>query len=102
MNSKNALQRENIDMSDAGILFDGILDEYKEEEFAKYLSEDGDLVHVPVFQKAIIKFLKHKEADLTIEEKAAVESRHLRHLNFSLIIAINCSLTFVFFQLFDN
>ena len=72
-----ALQRENIDMSDARILFDGILDEYKEEEFAKYLSEDGDLVHVPVFQKAIIKLLKHKEADLTIEEKAAVESLKL-------------------------
>ena len=42
-----ALQRENLDLLDARLLFDEILNVNNEPEFAKYLNPNGHLVHKP-------------------------------------------------------
>ena len=56
-----ALQRENIDLCDARVLFEEVLKLYKEEEFREYLSTESSIVHMPVFESAVIKLLKHDE-----------------------------------------
>ena len=68
------LQREKIDLCDVGALFDEVLKFYKEDEFEEYSVLNSLIVHMPVFDSAIIKLLKHDEIALTLAEKTAVES----------------------------
>ena len=66
-----ALQRSNIDLHDARILFDSLLEDYDNEVFQKYLEADANIVHLPNFERGVVKTLKYQK-DFLDDEKAAM------------------------------
>ncbi|XP_036367828.1 uncharacterized protein LOC118767407 [Octopus sinensis] len=67
-----ALQRTELDLGDARILFDEILALYPYEEFKEYLLPSAAIVHSPNFESGAVKILQHAEAELTADEVAAL------------------------------
>ena len=66
-----ALQRSNIDLHDARILFDSLLEDYDNEVFQKYLEADANIVHSPNFERGVVKILKYQNY-FSDDEKAAM------------------------------
>ena len=65
-----ALQRSIIDLHDARILFDSLLEYYDNEVFQKYLEADANIVYSPNFERGVVKILKYQN-DFSDDEKAA-------------------------------
>ena len=68
------MQRENLDLLDARLLIDEILNVDNEPEFAKYLNPNGHLVHKPHFESAVRKILLDEEATLIYGETENVKA----------------------------
>ena len=66
-----ALQRSNIDLHDAGILFDSLLEDNDNEVFQKYLEADANIVHSPNFEGGIVQILNYQN-DFSDDEKTAM------------------------------
>ena len=64
-----ALQRSNIDLQDARILFDSLLEDNDNEVFQKYLEADANIVHSPNVERGVVKILKYQN-DFSDDEKS--------------------------------
>ena len=69
-----AWQRENLDLLDARLLFDEILNVNNEPEFAMYLNPNDHKVHKPHFESAVRKILLGEEPTLNYEETESVKA----------------------------
>jgi hypothetical protein len=64
------LQKEDINLNDVRILFDGVIEEYPET--LERLSENADIIHDALFESAVVKILNKKAAELSFPEKEKV------------------------------
>ena len=72
---KTALQRENVDISQIRLLFDGTLKRFPElDEAKKYITKDATIVKSPAFERGVQKIQDEDEKNLTLEEKLAVKN----------------------------
>ena len=70
-----ALQRENVDISQIRLLFDGTLKRFPElDEAKKYITKDATIVKSPAFERGVKKIQDEDEKNLTLEEKLAVKN----------------------------
>ena len=70
-----ALQRENVDISQIRLLFDGTLKRFPElDEAKKYITKDATIVKSPAFERGVQKIQDEDEKNLTLEEKLAVKN----------------------------
>ena len=66
------LQREDqlVSLAHARSFFDKLI--IKIPSFAEYLGPDANIIHMPIFEKAVIKVQKGNETSLTKDEKTAL------------------------------
>ena len=67
---QKSLQKEDVGLADARILFDHITMEYP--LMKKYLASDAGIVHSPTFEKAVIKIQNEKTTQLSDDETDAI------------------------------
>ena len=67
---QKSLQKEDVGLADARILFDHITKEYP--LMKKYLASDAGIVHSPTFEKAVIKIQNEKTTQLSDDETDAI------------------------------
>ena len=69
------LQRENLDMADVRMVFDGVIQKYPLTSV--YLSATADIVHSPVFESAIVKIQNSETQSISFDETESVLSLKL-------------------------
>ena len=69
------LQRENLDMADVRMVFDGVIQKYPLTSV--YLSATADIVHSPVFESAIVKIQNSETPSISFDETESVLSLKL-------------------------
>ena len=67
------LQRHDMTIKESNVLFQSIIDSYKDFNFEGYLGADCDIIHDKHLESAIQKIQSKKENTLTDLEKAAVK-----------------------------
>jgi hypothetical protein len=68
-----ALQRHNMTIKESNVLFQSIINAYKDFNFETYLGADCDIIHDKPLESAILKIQSKKENTLTDLEKGAVK-----------------------------
>ncbi len=67
-----ALQRTDIDLYDARVLFDGVISFFDSDEFNYYLSPHSSIKHNMNFDNEVIKILQNNLTNLKLEEMNAI------------------------------
>jgi hAT family C-terminal dimerisation region len=68
-----ALQRRDMTIKESDVLFQSIIDAYKDFNFEGYLGAHSDIIHDKPLESAVLKIQSGKENTLTELEKGAVE-----------------------------
>lgn len=64
------LQRSNISLAEARVLFDGVIEKYPNSK--RRLGPDSNIIENKRFESAIVKIQQNREEELTLAEKRAV------------------------------